>query len=722
MLKQIIKNFKLLTKGVEDGWQYVATAFGFGGQMGIQELQSLFVGWSYICISAIAEDVSVIELKAFKQTSKGLEEIEHPAIDLIYSFQPGMTKAQGIELLIMHKKIWGKAIWHVDVKRNRINPLMPNRLKTIADDDGMLRYYEYEKVTLSGGRRTVRYEINEIIVFRTIDPFNMQNCLSPMEKVYDWLVTELSATVYNKNFFKNDATPRLAIKSALATNQAAAQRLKESYYNDHRGVDNAHKLAVLPQGVTIEKIADSIKDMDFTNLDVRYQDKILSAFKVPKPRVAITNDVNRANAEATHYVYMKNNVDVEMRKFVEDLNEMYLPLFANTENVIIDYVSVVPEDEEAKIRKIESGLKGQPYMTINEVREKQGLEPVEGGDELMTTLQFFPLSTSTFSAGDETKAIVVKNAPVQGKHNVDIKAMLAKNRAGRARYSEAAKNIASAISKALLQKQSKYLSTELDEQLHKNFIVRGDNRIKLIEDRVKTVNGKIRKAVRKDLEEIVNQLKHFESDLKDLVVKQLDKDEIKGVIIAGLQGPLEEMFKSEAQEVLFNMGLVGEYVLTSRAEKQITKFTNKLGSSYSKKMVNDIKEVIRAGLKEGESIKQIAKRLDDTVFEAANRVSASRIAQTEVYRFSNLGLREGYEEIGIVATLRWYTAEDEKVCPWCGPLNGKTVDISEPFFGKGDKVIGQDGSVLSLDYAEVLGGPLHPNCRCYVRPDKISVI
>lgn len=48
----------------------------------------------------------------------------------------------------------------------------------------------------------------------------------------------------------------------------------------------------------------------------------------------------------------------------------------------------------------------------------------------------------------------------------------------------------------------------------------------------------------------------------------------------------------------------------------------------------------------------------------------------------------------------WITAKDEKVCPVCGPLNGKKVGINEKFVTK---------------EGEFWTPGLHPNCRCYLR-------
>jgi Phage Mu protein F like protein len=61
----------------------------------------------------------------------------------------------------------------------------------------------------------------------------------------------------------------------------------------------------------------------------------------------------------------------------------------------------------------------------------------------------------------------------------------------------------------------------------------------------------------------------------------------------------------------------------------------------------------------------------------------------------------------VVKTLKWFTAEDDHVCPECAALDGKEIGIEDKFF--------ED------DYSDGEIPPRHPDCRCYTRPDEISI-
>lgn len=69
--------------------------------------------------------------------------------------------------------------------------------------------------------------------------------------------------------------------------------------------------------------------------------------------------------------------------------------------------------------------------------------------------------------------------------------------------------------------------------------------------------------------------------------------------------------------------------------------------------------------------------------------------------------------------MRWCTAEDERVCPWCDRQHMRTIGINEVFFKKGD-VLEADGKEMVLDYRAIDVPPLHMNCRCFIRPERID--
>jgi SPP1 gp7 family putative phage head morphogenesis protein len=113
----------------------------------------------------------------------------------------------------------------------------------------------------------------------------------------------------------------------------------------------------------------------------------------------------------------------------------------------------------------------------------------------------------------------------------------------------------------------------------------------------------------------------------------------------------------------------------------------------------DIRSVITQGVIQGQGISQISRQLTTgTALQkgtfAKVETRARVISRTETIRAFSQGVQWQFAQNGI-KRVQWMTARDERVCEWCGPL---------------------DGLIFPLDQLPQGGPPIHPQCRCMIRP------
>lgn len=94
--------------------------------------------------------------------------------------------------------------------------------------------------------------------------------------------------------------------------------------------------------------------------------------------------------------------------------------------------------------------------------------------------------------------------------------------------------------------------------------------------------------------------------------------------------------------------------------------------------------------------------LDRTLGVLFSPERAHVIAVTETTRAFAQGQKLSYVGEGI-KRWKWTTNRDDLVCPICGKINNRVVEIGEPF----DTL--EDGT-------QITEPPAHPKCRCWVRP------
>ena len=107
-----------------------------------------------------------------------------------------------------------------------------------------------------------------------------------------------------------------------------------------------------------------------------------------------------------------------------------------------------------------------------------------------------------------------------------------------------------------------------------------------------------------------------------------------------------------------------------------------LAGDVTDELANGIKRVVMSGIATGKGTDDIVRDLGKVVKNkeqfkhAGSKVFSkaqyrmSMIARTEILRAHNQGRVKFYGEVG-VKKVEWMTMEDERVCPVCGPLDGK---------------------------------------------------
>lgn len=141
-------------------------------------------------------------------------------------------------------------------------------------------------------------------------------------------------------------------------------------------------------------------------------------------------------------------------------------------------------------------------------------------------------------------------------------------------------------------------------------------------------------------------------------------------------------------------------LMNVEAERWARRYTDDLLSllgSTSQRIVGDaVADWIAAP---GRTRQDLIAQLEGSLLVGQER--AAMIAATETTRAFAHGEKIAYQQAGI-RRWRWHTRQDELVCPLCGPLNGREVEIGKPF-----------GMFRGQPITEP---PFHPYCRCGVAP------
>jgi HK97 family phage portal protein len=349
------------------------------------------VGWLYAVVAKIAEGVADADWKLYSKSSKGdLTELpNHPAIQLLNFVNPFQTFQEFIELHQIYMELAGECFWVINKNKGGLPGEIwiapPDKMSVVPSRKDFISGYVYQI-----GSEKMPLPVNDpyfaVIHHKLPNPTNPYRGLGAIQALAVDLDSELYAGKWNRSFFFNSARPDGIISFEDTLSEEQYDRLKKQWTERHGGSSNAHKLALLEAGGKYQQVSISAKDMDFKALRLLGRDNILGIKGIPLSVMGITENVNRANAEAGDYTFARWIITPRLKRLQGKLNEQYLPLFPNYQNLVLLPEDIIPESQEQKRLFTESGVK-TGYMTINEARQVHGLEPLPEGDVLITPNQ-----------------------------------------------------------------------------------------------------------------------------------------------------------------------------------------------------------------------------------------------------------------------------------------------------------------------------------------------
>jgi|GEM_PF-460886 len=733
-----------------------------------EEYLDAYQSYAYTAISSIAQEVASIKLKLFRINfvggkPKSTQIMEHAVLSFLRYSNPITTIYDTIEATQIYEELVGEAFWLIlkDAKGipQELWLLRPDWVKIIPSSTDIIESYIYTP----GGVSTQKVTIPKanIIHFKYFNPKNPYRGKGSVQAAAMPLDIHTFAQEWNRNFFFNSAMPGLVFTTEKTITASTIQRFMAQWKAEHGGRTNTQKVAFLSGGFKLDRISLAPKDMDFSEQQKMMRDDILAVFRVPKTILGMTDDVNKANAEATTRAFMERVITPRMIKFVGNLNEFLLPMFGE-EDLFFDFVDPSPEDVELKLKRYENG-KQNNWLTSNEIRAEENLKPLDGGDDLKSE-DILPVTTNpTIVDGDGEKGLI--------KLFKDIRALFIKNEKKIVKetveYERPFKHMMpfpvkrpEKLKREQLTKDlTKDLTRLIGEMLKQNDYDKALKIQKAKEDKEKKDNDKDIPKRENELtkEERDNHWRRFVSktDEWELAMKRISVDLFnnqeqivldnikqskawKSSITKGKANSfipsLAEMVKpwvvkmtplireivlSSGRDALNDIDVDGELNLATQSAIEFLRVhATELMTTINHTTREKLKVTLVEGVEKGESIPELQKRVKD-VFIEATTTRTEMIARSEVLRASNFGAEEAYNQSGVVSGKEWLTAVDDRVCPGCEAMDGKIVDVSEDYFKKGDVfTVISEGKKYSynIDLFDLAYPPLHVSCRCTLIP------
>lgn len=252
-------------------------------------------------------------------------------------------------------------------------PLHPDRIKLEIVDDWGFRYVYTDR----SGQQT-RYAPGQIWHIRGWggDGFVGYN---PIEIAREAIGEAMQFQGYSSRFYANNATPPMWVKyPGKFADKVSRDNFREQMQGNLTGA-NRGKLAVLDQGMELQSVTVSQKDMQFLEARKFKVAEICRLFRVPPHMVGDLERSTNNNIEHQGIEFWSGTMAPWCERWESSIERNLLGEESDLE-IEFDMRAQMRGDAASRAQYIHGGVL-DGWLTRNEGREMEGLDPLEGLDE-----------------------------------------------------------------------------------------------------------------------------------------------------------------------------------------------------------------------------------------------------------------------------------------------------------------------------------------------------
>ena len=364
----------------------------------------------YSCVRILSEAVAGLPLHLYQYTDKGSKEkaVDNPLYFLLHD-EPNteMTSFVFRETLMTHLLLWGNA--YSQIIRNGkgevmgLYPLMPDRMTVGRDEKGRL-YYEYmvssdDAKTLKDG--TVRLSPYDVLHIPGLG-FDGLVGYSPIAMAKNAIGLAIAAEEYGSKFYANGATPSGILEYPGTVKEP--DKVRESWNAGFGGSSNAHKIAVLEEGMKYTPISISPNEAQFLETRKFQINEIARIFRVPPHMVGDLEKSSFSNIEQQSLEFVKYTLEPWLVRWEQAMQRALIPQDDKSKYFIkFNVDGLLRGDHQSRMQGYATARQNG-WMSANDIRELENFDRIpaeDGGDLYLINGNMMPLSMSGAAYGKE---------------------------------------------------------------------------------------------------------------------------------------------------------------------------------------------------------------------------------------------------------------------------------------------------------------------------------
>ncbi|MEY9097044.1 phage portal protein [Paenibacillus sp. RC84] len=367
-------------------WVYDAFGVPFGRGIKVTEGTAMRSTAVLACVRILAETVASLPLPVYRRMKpRGKQRVSHPVGDLLQrSPNPRMTAFTFRETMMAHILLWGNCYAEIEYnERGAITalwPIPPHRVEHMETSSGD----PFFRVTTKDGKQ---HNVPTYAMFHIPGlGFDGTKGISVIAWSRQAIELALATEQFGAEFFANGTNVGAVATHPGTLSDEAFNRLSQSLKEKYEGLGKAHRLMLLEEGMTFSKNTIPPNDAQFLETRKFQTLEIARIFRVPPHMLADLERATFSNIEQQSIDFVTHTIRPWLIRWEQAIA---WKLFSNFEerNYIAEFLIEGLLRGETKARYEAYAIARQNgWLSVNEIREKENMNPIEGGDVYLQPL------------------------------------------------------------------------------------------------------------------------------------------------------------------------------------------------------------------------------------------------------------------------------------------------------------------------------------------------
>lgn len=350
----------------------------------------------YACVRILSEAVANLPIQVFQHLADGGKQpaTNHPLYDLLHDEPcraPRQTaytfKATAMVHLLLRGNAYAQIVPGPRGPVDQLQLIHPDRVTPIMGPDNNLVYKVRQP---DGSQKTLNNEDVFHMLGMSLDGVTGVSVITYAREAVG---LGLAAEGYAARVFSQDATPRGVLKHPSRLSQEAIERLRTTWQQQHGGLGNVHKPAILEEGMDWMPISMTANDAQLIAGRQFQVVDIARWFGVPLHMVQETNRSTSwgAGIEQLSLAFVIYTLMTWLRRWEDTIRQQ---LIMNPRVYFAEFnLDALLRGNTVDRYSAYAIGRNWGWLSPNDVRRRENMNPIQGGDTYMTPLNMVPLGS-----------------------------------------------------------------------------------------------------------------------------------------------------------------------------------------------------------------------------------------------------------------------------------------------------------------------------------------